>query len=114
MDNEQARRVAENEATFRQANEEIVASARELEFPPPVPFICECGEPGCREIVQLTYREYEAVRAEPTHFFVVGGHERVAGPAGDVVDRNDRYVVVKKLGAGAEVAEAEDPRTSAQ
>jgi hypothetical protein len=110
MQTETAARMAENEARFRAANEEIRESADELEFGEPIPFICECGEPACREILRLSARDYEAVRSEATHFFVVPGHEQVAGSAGRVVSRQTEYVVVEKVGEAAEVARELDPR----
>jgi len=39
-----------------------------------IPFICECADPACREIIRLNQDEYEAVRAESRHFFNVPGH----------------------------------------
>jgi hypothetical protein len=110
--NATAARIAENEAIFRDANEEIEGRARELEFPGRVPFICECGDTSCRLIVNLAHDEYEAVRADPTHFFVVPGHEHVAGPSGSVVRGGDRFVVVEKVGLAGEVAAERDRRTS--
>jgi hypothetical protein len=103
-------RLAENEAIFREANERIEARARELEFQERVPFLCECGEPKCREILRLELDEYEAVRRTGTNFFVVPGHESVAGPAGRVTERHDRYVVLEKVGRAGEVAEQRNPR----
>ena len=104
-----AERVAANEATFRDANERIRDRADELDFPDPVPFLCECGEPGCREIVRLTLVEYERVRRNGgTHFFVLPGHDEIDGENGRVQDRNDRFVVVEKLGRAAKVAVERD------
>jgi hypothetical protein len=93
-----AERVAENEAAFRDANERIQARARELEFEHTVPFLCECGNPRCHEIVRLELDAYDAVRSTPKRFFVFPGHESVAGATGRVVDRGDGFVVVEKVG----------------
>jgi hypothetical protein len=40
--------------------------------------------------------EYEAVRANSNHFFTVTGHEKAEEPLGEVVSREDGYVVVEK------------------
>ena len=49
---------AENEATFRDANERIREAERELDPPlDRVPYICECDDMGCREVVRLTAAE---------------------------------------------------------
>ena len=37
-------------------------------------FYCECADPKCFERVFLTADEYEAIRADSTHFVVVEGH----------------------------------------
>jgi hypothetical protein len=42
-----ARRIAENEATFRHANEQIEDAAVDHRVRRP-PFICECADPGAR------------------------------------------------------------------
>jgi hypothetical protein len=103
-------RMAANEATFREANERIQERARELDFDAPVPFLCECGEAECREILRLTLGEYERVREDSTSFFVLPAHESVAASAGRVRERHDRFVVVEKTGVAGEVADERDPR----
>jgi hypothetical protein len=110
VDERTEERMAANEATFREANERIHERARELEFEPPVPFLCECGEASCRVIVRLTRAQYEAVRDGGTRFLIAPSHEATAAAAGSVVERNDGYVVVEKTGRAGEVAEARDPR----
>jgi hypothetical protein len=50
---------------------------------------------GCREKVSMTHEEYEAVRGDPRRFFVVPGHETVAGASGRVVERHESHVVVE-------------------
>ncbi|MGZ4410373.1 MAG: hypothetical protein ACXVY6_16555 [Gaiellaceae bacterium] len=60
-----------------------------------IPFLCECPDLGCTTIVRMIPSEYEAVRANPNHFFTVTGHETREG-LGKVVARPDGYVVVEK------------------
>jgi hypothetical protein len=109
-----AARLAENEATFRDANETIDKRADELEFEDPVPFLCECGDPSCHEIVRLRREEYAAVRSEPADFLILPAHEEVATAAGSTIERHEHYIVVRKEGVAGEVAErrapAADPR----
>jgi hypothetical protein len=105
-----AERMAENEAVFRDANERIQSRARELDFPHTVPFLCECGDPACHEIVRLRLEAFESVRDEPTYFFVSPGHESVSGASGRVIESHDGFVVVEKIGVAGEVAEAHDRR----
>ena len=113
VDRGQQERIAANEVRFREANEQIKRTATELGFDAPVPFICECGDARCTEFGVLTLEQYEVVRAEPTHFLVVSGHESVAGPAGRVVQDGTRFKILEKVDVAAEVAKAHDPRRSA-
>jgi hypothetical protein len=113
MDGEAEARMAENEATFRDANEQIMKRAREYEFADRVPFLCECGEPRCHEILRLTLAQYEEVRSAGTTFFLVPGHEVVVDPSATVVNRTEEYVVIEKTGIAGEVAERRDPRQKA-
>jgi hypothetical protein len=114
MDDLSAERVARNEALFRAANERIDERARASELRDRVPFLCECAEPGCTEIVQLATEEYERIRADPTWFLNAPGHNAAGGPATDVVERHDGYEIVCKVGRAAEVAAELNPRRGAE
>jgi hypothetical protein len=104
-----AERVAENQARFRAANEKISALALRTDLPR-IPFVCECANPRCVEIVRLTQAEYEAIRADGRHFLNAPGHEAAALGWGVVVERRDGFVVVEKIGEAGAIAEALDPR----
>jgi hypothetical protein len=106
-----AERVARNDAMFRDANEEIARSAVDADVER-APFICECADPGCTQIVRLTVGEYEALRRNPTHFVNVPGHQDSAQGYVRVVSSGDGFVVVEKLGEVAEIVEELDPRRS--
>ena len=108
-----AERVGRNDAIFREANEGISESAEEHEMTEEIPFLCECAEEGCTEIVRLSVEEYESVRGNATDFLNAPGHQVAAGPYGEVVDTNHRYVVVRKKGEAAEIVVDLDPRTTA-
>ncbi|MBD0328791.1 MAG: hypothetical protein ICV64_01620 [Thermoleophilia bacterium] len=112
-DDPTAERIARNDAIFRAANERISGVAAEQEMQEGVPFLCECADPTCREIVVLALREYEEIRAESRRFFNIPGHERSDRPYQRVVARNDRYHVHEKLGRAGEVADELDPRVRA-
>jgi len=107
VDDEQ---VARNDAIFRDANERIERAAVKFADLDVVPFICECAEPTCRDVVRLPLAEYERVREHSTWFVVVPGHEASAGSSAEVVESNDDYHVVEKVGRAAEVAAELDPR----
>jgi hypothetical protein len=99
-----AERIARNDAIFRRANEGISAVAGE-QFEQPIPLICECADPACRDIVLMTPAEYGAIRSNPRLFLKVPGHEAAAQGWGQVVERHDNYVVVEKVGIAGDVVE---------
>jgi hypothetical protein len=102
-------RIAENQSRFREANEQIEATADRMHLLGPVPFVCECPEPSCTEIVRMTLDDYEGVRQHERRFFVVPGHQEksVSSGAGEVVgyDESGDFVLVDKIGVAGEIAE---------
>jgi hypothetical protein len=66
-------RVARSEAV-REANDQIRDAARRHDVRERVPFLCECVDARCTEVVRLSLVEYDEVRAEPTGFVVAPGH----------------------------------------
>jgi hypothetical protein len=84
----------ENEAVFRAANENLKASLVSLAELGNVPFICECSDGDCMEVVDVQLATYEEVRARPTDFLLRAGHETPTDER--VVARHDGYVVVEK------------------
>jgi hypothetical protein len=105
-----AERIGRNDALFREANERIREKAEEYEVETLVPFICECADPTCRDVVRLSLEDYREVREDPRWFFNVPGHEAVAGSSIVVVAERDGYKLVEKVGRAGEVAEALDGR----
>jgi hypothetical protein len=109
-----AERVARNQATFRDANERIEQAADGMvDLADPLPFICECARRNCTELTRLTREEYEGVRKDARQFFVARGHEicEVDGVVvATMVDRRERYTVLRKVGEAGQVAEDLDPR----
>jgi hypothetical protein len=103
------KRIADNEASFRDINERLEEGLRQVRHTPELlQFICECGDRGCESSVRLTFDEYEALRRDSRRFAVVPGH--VFLETERVVAGNDRYEVVEKVGAAVEVADAADHR----
>jgi hypothetical protein len=99
-------RIAENQAAFRDANENIERAAGRIGVGGLLPFICECAEPACTEIVSLTAADYEEIRSDPRRFFNAHGHEAISveNGAGAVVEKRDGYVIVDKIGVAGERA----------
>jgi len=101
--------LAKNEELFRKVNERIDNLSQAVaEDDSMMEYLCECDRSDCHDRVKATRSEYEAVRAESTHFIVLPGHEdsRVER----VVLSNERFLVVEKQGAAAREAEESDPR----
>ena len=107
-------RIAKNDAAFRDANERIGAAAGLYGLESPIPFVCECADPACTEIVTLPLEEYEEIRKDSRRFINVPGHEAAAKGAAVVVTERDGYVIVEKVGHAGEVAESLDERTPAE
>ena len=104
-------RLAENQSAYRNVNErietlnEVFTQVGSFEGE----WICECADTECTTRIQATMAEYEAVRANPRTFIVASGH--VFSEVENIVQANERFTVVEKLGVAGEVAEANDPRT---
>ena len=90
-------RIVKNNRTFREANERIRVKAEEYDAPlERIPFLCECPQAGCVEIVPLTMSEYAAIRLNPAHYFTAPGHEAEEQGVAKVVDYHDTFTVVEK------------------
>ena len=100
-------RAAQNEIVFREANEKLGEKRVELDVGGPTPFLCECSDPDCTQVIRLTLQEYEHVRSNPTWFLVAAGHEPVDGrPA----EEHGEYAILEKTGVAGAMAEDENPR----
>lgn len=103
-------RKAKNEIQLRKLNERI--EDHHLRVKPTVAeWVCECADESCARPVKLSIAEYEAVRAEPTHFFIAPSAEHVSADIEYVVRREPGYWVIAKIGVGGEMSRREqDPR----
>ncbi len=103
MDKAQGKRLALNEALFRDVNERIRQISDTFgQKDATYDFLCECSDPTCAERVVMTSGEYEYVRSDPTRFVVAKGH--VLPEVESVVNRAKDHVVVEKEGAAADIA----------
>jgi len=89
------------------SDEKISRKAAELDFAGKMPFLCECDEPGCTDILRIERDEYERVRANPRRFVIARGHE---APGEELVEATDRFTIVEKRGISGGIAEETDPR----
>jgi hypothetical protein len=101
-------RVARNETTTRQINEQIEQAHQDAPPEGHIRVLCECGREDCDRVIAMTLAEYESVRADPRQFAVARDH--VLADLEQVVTQTDRYAVVaKREGTPAAVAVEEDP-----
>ena len=106
MDDVTAEKIARNNAAFREANDSIEKTAKSqgLDRDAPIPFICECSDRACTQIIGLTLAEYEHVRSDPRWFTHAPSHEERVDGAVAPVERHSRYVIVEKLNHAGEIA----------
>jgi hypothetical protein len=101
-------RAAENESTFRRLNEALEEKATELGLGDErTPYLCECENERCTEVILLTRVQYETVRANPRAFVVVPGHQE-----GDetVLQEEEAFMVIEKTGEEGTLVAEQDPR----
>lgn len=106
MSSSREERLAKNEILFREVNEHIVELSDK--WGGSFDVICECANTECTSPLPVTLHEYETGRQNPHYFFVLPGHE--IPDIEDVVERNDRFLVVKKHEETQEQVERADPR----
>ncbi len=104
-------RAAKNEVFLREYNERMEAHHKWVGSPL-AEWACECANKNCPEPVLLSIEEYEAIRAKPTHFLVASDGKHVNPQIERVVQREERYWVIEKVGVGAAISEAADPRSA--
>jgi hypothetical protein len=104
---EREKRLATNEALFREMNERVEERLQQVAAGPMTfDILCECADLECTHRITLTTDEYVEAHANPRLFTVVPGHEII--DVEDVVLRTDRFDVVRKHGVAGDVAAALD------
>ena len=71
---ERERRLAQNEALFREVNERVETLADQLGPDVPYEFLCECANADCTFRISLPLSVYESIRADPQQFVVLPLH----------------------------------------
>lgn len=97
-------RAALNEVRFREANEHIDGRRVELGLEIRTPYLCECEDERCTEVVRLTPDEYAGARRSPRTFLLASGHPFREG---EILCEHDGYVIVEKHGRAGAIAEEE-------
>jgi hypothetical protein len=109
---ERARKLALNEAFFRDVNERINEQAEVWGHATqqPLAYLCECSNSLCTFKIELTPEEYEHVRSDGEWFAIVPDH--ALPEIEDVVERHEGYWVVSKRGDTGEFVALLDPRAN--
>jgi len=84
----------EIEKTFRSANKSILDVAAELDVGGRVPFLCECSDTRCRELIRMPWEEFAALHRHGDLYVVVPGHELLE--VEQLVAESKTYNVVEK------------------
>jgi|SRR3954447_19963 hypothetical protein len=108
MSSDRAEEVALTEAAFRIANERTSRWEERHRERAEELYLCECAARPCRERISLTREQYEAVRSDVRHFFVVPGH--VVPDLETVVESFTTYQVIEKPNALMNLLRETDPR----
>lgn len=104
--------VARSQAIFREVNERIeeVADVFGFDADGYESLVCECGNPGCVQRIELNRVEYERIRQHASRFVVAHNHENPETES--IVEENERFVVVETYaGASSRIARDTDPRS---
>ena len=102
-------RAARNESLFRGLNETLDRVRHGSPNDERTDYFCECAQRGCASLVPLLPDEYEHVRAGGDRFLVLPGH--LEPDIERVLEEQETYWIVEKLGVGRHVAESLDPRS---
>ena len=103
-------RAARNQSLYREVNERIEDLNKRFDaaLSAGATWVCECADTECSEPMELTTGEYGELRSHPNRFAVLPGH--VLEKVEHVVDTQDGYVVVEKVGPAAAFVAELDPR----
>ena len=106
---ERQERCARNESLFREVNERVEQIQQGFGVIAESEFVCECDRLDCAQKFEMSLHEYERLRADPTTFAVIPGHESL--DVEDVISEQGRYNVVRKhAGDPARIATEDAPR----
>jgi hypothetical protein len=109
---EREKRLAQNEALFREVNERVNDLATDHGVASVHEYLCECANADCTFRVRLDPSEYEAVRGDPKQFLVLPLH--FTPEIESLVAEHEEYWVVRKSGEAGDYVEHLDPRSRDQ
>src|SRR4051794_19853866 len=95
------KRMAENEALFREVNERVndLAFVRSTPHDTIYEYLCECANADCTFRVEVDPAAYETIRSDPAQFLVLPNH--FTPEIEELVSKHEAYWVVRKTGEAA-------------
>jgi hypothetical protein len=87
-------RLAENQRTFRRANEAFQELAADNADGHKMPFICECADHTCLGRIELSASDYYAIHLDRFQYIILDGHLTISGET--LVEQVDGFQVVSK------------------
>lgn len=84
----------ENQDVFRRANERLLAAVGDrIDDDRPIPFLCECLDPGCRSTVQLSIEQFRDLEAD-NRYAIVTDHPIRRGER--IIEVDGNVTIVEK------------------
>ena len=113
VDSYSERRLVENEAIFKQINNDVkdfvLEDAPFSEYAKKeLNFYCECSDINCRERIRLTAQTYEDLHENKKQFIIKNGHE--IPEIEKIIRESNGYLIVEKLKVPPEAGEFEYAR----
>ena len=94
---ERERRLAQNEALFREVNERVETLADRFGPNVPYEFLCECANPLCNATFEMSGHDLQTLHTTPGCYVVLAGHD--VPDLEDVVQSQNGYAIVRKRAA---------------
>jgi hypothetical protein len=105
MSDARASRAGKNQSLFRDVNERVREMNERLDPALPLSeWLCECADDSCTDRIELTQDAYSRVREHGKRFVVAPGH--VFAGIEEIVERQQVYWIVEKVGEAGIVAES--------
>jgi hypothetical protein len=84
--------LAENQQTFRRANERFEELVDIRSEGSKLPFVCECADAFCLGRIELSASDYYAIHLDRSQYIILNDHSRIAGQR--IVEQVDGFQVV--------------------
>jgi hypothetical protein len=87
-------RLAENQHTFRRANERFEELVDDRSDGYKVPFVCECADESCLGRIEMSVSDYYAIHLDRSQYVILDDHLTITGER--LVEQIDGFQIVSK------------------